>query len=496
MKVNKLGKLRYNIWFYFLLFTLILIAVLWVSQVLIYDYVYRQQKLGALKERGESVYTEYNTSAPVTQSMVNDWINDAVGYAEDGYSIYLAKYSAGSVIAMETVFGMSVATEAGGSNDFSPVEKAVVSAGIRSYLVQSSEYVCVKYDYSDQTSAGSDETFYIFCGKVSNQRFGDELYLVISTPQHSLKSTVAAMQLQLLIVTLLVIALSFFLSMYISHRLADPIIDMARTAKKWAGGDAQVTFKASGYEELSELADALNFAKEGIARTGQLQADLLANVSHDLKTPLTMIKAYAEMIRDISGEDKQKRDFHAGVIIDETDRLTMLVNDILDLSKLQNGINKLDLEKVDLSELCEGVIMKFSDFAEKDGFVIIKDIDEGLFVKADEQKISQVIYNLIGNAVNYTGEDKRIKVSLKKRDGKIVFEAIDTGKGISEDRINTIWEKYYRDSETHQRPIKGTGLGLSIVKTILESHNLRFGVITKTGVGSNFFIEFEEYTDD
>ena len=284
--------------------------------------------------------------------------------------------------------------------------------------------------------------------------------------------------------------------MYISKKLSDPIFEMSKTAKNWAEGDQKAVFVATGYQELSELAAALNYAKEGIAKTGRMQADLLANVSHDLKTPLTMIKAYAEMIRDISGNNKEKRDFHTQVIIDETDRLTMLVNDILNLSKIQNGMNALNLEKVDLSELTQSVVTKFSDFAKKDGYTLIVDIEPELYSVVDEQKIEQVIYNLIGNSINYTGSDKRVKISLKCRNNTIRFESIDTGKGISEEKIKVIWDKYYRDSETHQRPIKGTGLGLSIVKAILESHNIRFGVISKKNVGSNFFIDFVKAEDE
>ena len=112
----------------------------------------------------------------------------------------------------------------------------------------------------------------------------------------------------------------------------------------------------------------MNYAKEGISKSGTLQRDLLANVSHDLRTPLTMIKAYAEMIKDISGDNKQKRDKHTGVIIEEADRLTMLVNDILNLSKLQSSVDELELKEINLSELTERVIDRFSDFVENRGY--------------------------------------------------------------------------------------------------------------------------------
>ena len=204
-----------------------------------------------------------------------------------------------------------------------------------------------------------------------------------------------------------------------------------------------------------------------------------------------MIKAYAEMIKDISGDNKQKRDKHTGVIIEEADRLTMLVNDILNLSKLQSSVDELELKEINLSELTERVIDRFSDFVENRGYKIEDNVAPDLLTVADEKKIEQVIYNLLGNSINYTGEDKTVKVYLTAENDKILLEIIDSGKGISEEKLATIWERYYRFSETNTRPVKGTGLGLSIVKAILDSHGLKFGVRSKKDCGSNFYVEFD-----
>ena len=209
-----------------------------------------------------------------------------------------------------------------------------------------------------------------------------------------------------------------------------------------------------------------------------------------------MIKAYAEMIRDISGDNKVKREQHTEVIINEADRLTMLVNDILDLSKLQNSNTAVEMQQVNLSELIERVIYRFQDFKAESGYIIESNIESDLFTYCNEMQTEQVVYNLIGNSINYTGEDKTVKVYLNKIDDKIRLEIIDSGKGIAPDQIDGIWGRYYRFSETHQRPIKGTGLGLSIVKTILQNQKLKFGVISKKGVGSNFFVEFNRVRNE
>ena len=203
-----------------------------------------------------------------------------------------------------------------------------------------------------------------------------------------------------------------------------------------------------------------------------------------------MIKAYASMIVEISGNNPEKREKHAKVIIDEADRLASLVNDVLDLSKLQSGIGELKKERLDISAVLQEVLDRFAYYKEDKGYTFITDIETELFAEVDKPKIAQAFYNLIGNAVNYTGEDKTVYVRLKKQENKIRFDVRDTGKGIKTEEMQGIWERYYRSSEVHKRPVQGTGLGLSIVKGVLERHGLEYGVESELGKGSTFFVCF------
>lgn len=503
MKVKKLAKLQYNLWYYFILFTVIFVAFIWVVQILLFSGFYQQKKYNTLKDTGQKLSDALNTDEEVTDALIGRWLNLAINANETGIVTYIA-YVADGKLNIETIYSGYVnkdsvpdssadssgtpsdSSSSNPSYDFAKTEEELVNDLINKLNRSSATYLCDKIE-PDNTGENS---YFVYVTRVKNRNVDG--YLVLKSSQGSLAETVSVMQLQLIIITGCVVVVSFFLSLYMSKKLARPIVEMSKTAKSWAEGNENVTFKGESYEEVAELADALNFAKEGIARTGGLQRDLLANVSHDLKTPLTMIKAYAEMIRDLSGDIKEKRDAHTQVIIDETDRLTMLVNDILDLSKLQSNVNVPVLTNVNLSELCEKVLYRFHDFAENSGYTIISDIDKDLYSLIDEKKIEQVFYNLIGNSINYTGNDKTVKVTLKSEGDKILFQTMDSGKGISDDKIETVWNKYYRFSETHQRPVKGTGLGLSIVKTILVAHGLRFGVISEKGVGSNFFVEFKK----
>lgn len=488
MKLGNLRRMRYFIWLYFILYTLIIVLSIWILQIVFLDSFYQRIRYDNLVERGNELAKMMNTDT-MTNEKVDDWVNKAVGANESGIYTYLASYKVDG-IKVESIYSHFLKEdELPSTNGPEGVKNSLIFDKAINDLNAGKEiesgYICDYYYGSDEQTQ-----FCVYVTTISNP-LGEYCLFMISSKE-SLSEAISVIQYQLIIVTVIVVALSFFIAWAIATKLSEPIRRMSNTAKKWAEKDNSVVFRGGSYEELNELAEALNYAKEGLSKAGSLQRDLLANVSHDLKTPLTMIKAYAEMIRDISGENKQKRDAHTQVIIDEADRLTMLVNDILDLSKLQNNTEAIELSQVDLSELVERVIYRFSNFMDKEGYNIESYIEPGLFVECDEKKIEQVVYNLIGNSINYTGDDKTVKVYLhKKEDNTIILEIIDSGKGIAADQIDTIWERYYRFSETHQRPVKGTGLGLSIVKTILQNHKLRFGVISKKDAGSNFFVEFK-----
>lgn len=503
MKAKKLSKLKYNIWFYLVIFALLIVAIVWIFQILLFDMIYQQRKMNSINTLGGEMATLMNTDE-VTDDTVSGWLTNAVRANEAGIFAYLSYYDENKELKIETVVSQYADFEADknlsykpifdesefnelletGTNDDVKTKRLVqiVQNAISKLEMSAAPFIC------DKDNIDTKDGYFYYVARVTNPTMNG--YLVLVSTFQQLSETIRVIQSQLIVDSAIVIIISFFVAMYIATRLSKPIDSMSKTAKKWASGEEDVTFEGNDFEELHELADALNYAKDGIAQTGVLQRDLLANVSHDLKTPLTMIKAYAEMIRDLSGDIKEKRDKHTKVIIDEADRLTMLVNDILDLSKLQNGMSTPDLKTVNISDLLETVLFRMTEFAKNNGYTIVTDIEPNLMTTCDASEIEQVLYNLIGNSINYTGEDKTINVRLKRKDKIILFETIDTGKGISAEKINTIWDKYYRYSETHQRPIKGTGLGLSIVKTILEGHKLKFGVISEKDVGSNFFIEF------
>ena len=348
-------------------------------------------------------------------------------------------------------------------------------------------------DHGQNVLLQTSGTSYVYAAKMVLRSGveGRDICLLINYSTVLVQKTVGDMKMQLVIISLIVILVALIISAFLSMELTKPISQISRAAKRMATGDFTVDFQAEySYAEMNALAETLNYAKEEIGRADELQKEVLANVTHDLKTPLTMIKAYASMIQEISGDNPEKREKHTQVIIDETDRLTALVNDILKMSKIRSGMDTLKEEEFNLSEFIHTVVERFGFLTETQNYTLTREIEDELYTRADPDKIEQVIYNLIGNAVNYTGEDKKITVALRRQGDHIRFSVTDTGKGIPPDECATIWDRYYSSAETHKRPIKGTGLGLSIVKTILVKHGFRYGVESEVGTGSTFFVDF------
>ncbi len=314
-------------------------------------------------------------------------------------------------------------------------------------------------------------------------------YVYIFTMLEDINATSIILKNQLIYIMFIALLFAVLIAFFLSKRITKPIEEITDKSKKLADGDYSVIFERNGITEIDDLADTLNYLESEISKTDEFRRDLMANVSHDLKTPLTMIKAYSEMIRDISYKNKKKREEHLDIIISETDRLNILVNDILTLSKLQANSEVLNYEEFDLNKEISNIVKHYDIIKETESYIITYNGCENALVYADRNKINQVIYNLINNAINYTGDDNTVNINLRDIGESYIFEVIDHGKGIDPEDIDYIWDKYYKKEKNHKRNVVGTGLGLSIVKNILTIHNFKFGVNSVKKHGSTFYFE-------
>lgn len=323
-------------------------------------------------------------------------------------------------------------------------------------------------------------------------RLSNGAYVYINSQLESLDNTYIVLKNQLIYLLILVILLAVIISYFISTALTHPILEITGKAKKLGNGDLSVSFNEYGIQEVDELSDTLNYAKSEMIKMDDYRRDLMANVGHDLKTPLTLIRSYAEMVRDITYKDEEKRTENLNVIISETDRLNDLVNDILVLSKIESNKDSIEIEEYDLVNQIKEILSKFEILSMKEGYNFKYIGPKKALVHADKNKISQVIYNLVNNAVNYTGDDQKVTVKVSAKDGGYLVEVKDTGKGIDDETIKHIWDRYYKTEKKHKRNKVGTGLGLAIVKEILEIHGFKYGVNSKIGKGTNFYFTIKK----
>jgi signal transduction histidine kinase len=324
--------------------------------------------------------------------------------------------------------------------------------------------------------------------RITRDELGNTYILMLNSELEPLNATVATLKTQFWMIACILLSGALFLAILISRNISEPIKKMNRAAKRLAEGNYDADFRVGGYREVAELSESLTHASEQLSQTDTLQKELIANISHDLRTPLTMIVGYSEVMRDLPGENTPE---NVQVIIDETERLSQLVNDLLDLSKLRAGTRLPTLEILNLTELIQSTMLRYEKLTQKDGYRIEYEADASVDICADRTMILQVIYNLINNAINYTGEDKLVRVTqtLSSDGTRVRVSVTDSGAGIPPEQIPLIWDRYYKIDKVHRRAMIGTGLGLSIVKQVLEAHHTTYGVESKVGCGSTFWFE-------
>ena len=326
----------------------------------------------------------------------------------------------------------------------------------------------------------------IMCCSFVKLSDGETYLLVLDNKIIPVESAVDTLKLQLTYIAIIVVIFTIIIAILISRYISKPISVMNETAKLMAKGNYDVVFEGEGCLEINELNQTLNNTIAELRKTETLRRELMANVSHDLRTPLTMIKGYAEMMQDLPGENNPK---NLQIIIDEVNRLNVLVNDMLDLSKISSKTIELHPQLYSITDNLIEIVERYQKFQENKEFQFILNYDQNVNVIADESKLDQVIYNFINNAINYSGDAKKIEINQVVENNYVKISVKDYGVGIKKEKLEYIWDRYYRIDKGHQRSIQGSGLGLSIVKGILEYHNFEYGVESTVGSGSTFWFK-------
>lgn len=295
-------------------------------------------------------------------------------------------------------------------------------------------------------------------------------------------------------ITLIGIVVAYIFSSYFTK----PIMQLSELAKKMAAMDFDARYEGNDKGEIGILGESMNYMssrlEQNIAqlksanlelqrdidkkvKIDQMRTEFLSNVSHELKTPIALIQGYAEGLKEGITDDPESMDFYCSVIMDEANKMNMMVKKLLTLNQIEFGDEELVMERFDIIELVSSVVNANELRAGQKGIkIIFNQADEHIDVWSDEYKIEEVITNYISNAINHCDFEKRIEVNVKKNGDNIRVSVFNTGKNIPEEDINNIWGKFYKVDKARTREYGGNGIGLSIVKAIMDSYGKEYGV--------------------
>ncbi len=291
--------------------------------------------------------------------------------------------------------------------------------------------------------------------------------------------------------------LTFFLVRRLASGITRPLRDMQEAAATMARGDYAIRVKADDGDEVGELGRSLNvLAQElgrfvaGTARMEKLRRDFVANISHELRTPLTVIRGYTEALLDGTVQEPREAEKYHRVMRDETVRLEGLINELLDLSRLQSEGTILAMEKIPLAAIADSVVSLLTPRAEQAGVALALETGGETAVNGNGDRLTQLLLILLDNALKFTPPGGKVTAGVIRSGDEVRLQVTDTGSGIAREDLPFIWERFYKGDKSHGRTAAGTGLGLAIAREIVARHGARAEVASELGKGSTFTVYF------
>lgn len=469
----------------FLIFSTVLIILMWIFQTILLDPFYRGIKTRQVERCAHSV----------VQNIKQDDLREMLSVIQDQNNMNVSVYNTtnGEFTPIYTPDRFMYTTSMINRTSMYQYYQLALNNGGEATLKASKNSFLTPPSFHGYTPPLDKESVELLVYVNVLDTYDAQFMVVVESEITPLTSTVETLRLQLFIITGIIIAVSIIIAIITAHYVSKPIRETNEKAKQLAKQNYDIEFSGGNYKELCELNDTLTYSAQELSKVDNLRRELIANISHDLRTPLTMITGYSEVMRDLPGENTPE---NVQIIIDEATRLSQLVTDLLDISKLESDAVKMQNCVFSLTSCIQDIFSRYNKLIEQDSYNIVFEYEENVFINADPLRISQVMYNLINNAINYCGEDKIVIVRQKVQNKKVLIEVIDHGDGIAEDELKYIWDRYYKVDKEHKRAVIGTGLGLSIVKNILNKYDADYGVYSKLHEGSTFWWSIPIYRED
>jgi signal transduction histidine kinase len=468
--VRKVKSIALKLWSGMIALVVVMLVMLWIFQIMFLEKFYTGIKIAEVKSKGYDIIKQLEKSEDIDlESTLGSFVN------ETNTSVELLD-SNGEVI-------YTISSNASNSQMPMMMNNSRLEA-INGIITGKEVTLSLIHPKFHNT--------FILIGlplKVQSEFKGG---LFINLPLAPVKDTASILKVQLVYITIILLLTALIFAYFLSRSFTKPILEITKVSAQMASGNFSVKIKSKNKDEIGRLAATINYMGEELSKIEQLRRDLIANVSHELRTPLSLIRGYAETIRDVTGNVTEKREKQLEIIIEESERLSKIVDDILNLSQMQAGYVNLNKTKFNISELLERVMHRFEILSEKTGVDITLESQVNAIVEADQISIEQVMYNLVNNAFNHTERSGHIKIRAIENERNIRIEVADTGIGISEEDLKHIWDRFYKVDTIEGIKSKGTGLGLTIVSTILKSQDFKYGVESAKGIGTMFWFEIKK----
>ena len=460
------SKLAFRLWATMMILVLFSIGFLWIVQIHFFEPNYVQTSTTELENR--------------IQSVIQDIAKDEIVGRHNPLA-FLSRSSSGKVFLVDKngdvlfIYGSGMPVEVDNSED----------GKNRSYITNNYEQVIRGETTHYIEENGKPDMAIVIGVPVVYENESAALFVYNPLPEIQTMQEINRRQLFILciVMTLVVSILAFFLT----RQFTKPIYTIKSTVNRLAKGELTATPRLNRNDELGQLSDSVEKLGKALQKVDVLRKEVIANVSHELRSPISLIAGYSEMLRDITWSDVDRRKNDLNLIISESNRLSQMVDDIMDYSQLQAGYGNLNKISCNLYEIIEQETELESQIAlEFQIQILLNSFSNEIPAEVDALKISQVLRNLLNNAINHTADGETILVTVTQNPESIKVSVSNPGVPISESDRKLIWERYRRVQHQGGRK-QGTGIGLAIVSTILSAHGMQYGVDHTDGMNIFWF---------
>lgn len=484
------NSIRYKLFIGVSLFVLFIISLSWVLNTQFLEDYYLYKKKGIMVDNTYKLNKEYTGDV--------DNIADDLETIENNLNGYILIYSANGILQYRTLTSEDKGMGMGKNSPWNPI---LSEEGLLKVL-NSNEAI-----FETQQHSRLKSDFLVMGYQLKNSDI-----LLIQIPLSSIRENIEVANDFYLYIGIISLLVGMIIAFGFAKKVTSPIIKLNQVTKSLANLDFSKKSYINTQDEIGELAKNINNLSDNLDKTitelnnanEKLQEDIdrerridemrkkfISDVSHELKTPISLIQGYAEGLKDSVMTDEESKEFYCDVIIDESGKMDKLVKDLLDLSQIQSGYFKLEKEKFDISILIKDILKKYQPiFNEKDIELTINNFNDNI-IDADPIRIEQVFTNFMNNAINHLNNENILRVGIVDDKGKVRVSVFNTGNQIPNDEIENLWESFYKIDKARGRKYGGTGLGLAIVKGILDIHNGDYG-INNLEDGVEFWFELKK----